>query len=68
MKSASSWVGASRIRWPSARSIITSVTDPYGDSGHMPTTRRVPDAVPIPAMAPSNFSMPTTVGEWRPPK
>src|SRR5664279_3281856 len=40
---------------------------PYGESGHMPTTRRVPEAVPIPAMAPSNCSMPTTVAtplEW----
>ena len=63
MKSASSWVGASRMRCPSARSIITSVTEPYGDSGHMPTTSRVPDSVPMPAMAPSNFSMCTTVGE-----
>src|SRR5450631_3365079 len=36
----------------------------------MPTTRRVPEEVPMPAMAPSNVSMPTTVGEpsraWAP--
>jgi hypothetical protein len=39
------------------------VTDPYGESGHMPTTNRVPDSVPMPAIAPSNISMCTTVGE-----
>src|SRR5664279_3833146 len=36
----------------------------------MPTTRRVPEEVPMPAMAPSNVSMPNTVGDpsraWSP--
>ena len=54
MKSATSWRGATSVRCPAASSIIASANAPIGVSSHMPSTNRVPERVPIPAMWPVN--------------
>ena len=41
--SATSWLGASRMRSPSAVSTMTSAKRPNGDSSHDPTTIRTPE-------------------------
>ena len=52
MKSATSSVGAIRSRCPSARSTMASANAPNGVLSHSPSTIRVPEAVPNPAMRP----------------
>ena len=49
-KSATSRRGAIRMRWPEGCSSMTSVNEPNGLVSHMPTTMRVPEVVPSPAM------------------
>src|ERR671910_389299 len=56
MKSAASCEGASRTRAQSGRWTMTSDSGPSGELGQWPTTTRVPDAVPIPRIQPSNRS------------
>ena len=52
-KSATSWLGASRIRRPSGVATIASANAPSGLRSQRPTTTRTPDVEPTPAMAPS---------------
>src|SRR3954447_19978547 len=41
------------MRWPSARSTITSTNAPSGLRAQMPTTNRMPEVLPTPMMKPS---------------
>lgn len=68
MTSMTSWLGANRMRCLSARSTMTSAKGPSGLCSQRPTTSRVPDVVPTPAMRPSKRrreTMLTTAGGAR---
>src|SRR4051794_37749076 len=52
MNAAISAVGATSVRWPAASSTMASLTGPNGLSSQRPTTIRVPEVVPSPAMWP----------------
>src|SRR5689334_18901492 len=65
MKAASSSVGATRVRCPEGCSTMASATGPNGLASQRPSTRRVPEVVPMPAMWPVNALVVTSAPSRR---